>query len=143
MKRKRAPKFRAPILIEPEEPTKNEVEKKGPGPDEAGSDPSSSMSLPGESVAGYSPSPMSGASSAEMVPDAEMVQSQGVNQLISPTDEVQDMFARIVQVEHVTGHEQEIIPSVELDLSELECGDCGVEPEPSSSANPANPGVVP
>ena len=84
---------------------------------------------------------MSGASSAEMVPDAEMVQSQGVNQLISPADEVQDMFARIVQVEHVTGHEQEIIPSVELDLSELECGDCGVEPEPSSSANSANPGV--
>ena len=145
VKRKKPPKFRAPILIEPEEPTKDEKEKKDPGPDEAGSDPlsSSSMSLPGESGAGYSPSPMSGASSAEMVPDAEMVQSQGVNQLISPADEVQDMFARIVQVEHVTGHEQEIIPSIELDLSELEGGDCGVEPEPSSSANPVNPGVIP
>ena len=143
VKRKRAPKFRAPILVEPEESTKGEEKKKDPGPDEAGSDPSNSVSLPGESVAGYSPSPMSGASSAEMVPDAEMVQSQGVNQLISPADEVQDMFARIVQVEYVTGHEEEVIPAVELDMSEFESGDFVVEPEIPKVAKPSSADVVP
>ena len=125
VKKKRSSKHRAPVLVQLEEAPAEEAGG-NPGPDEAGSDPSSSssssISLPGESEEGHVPTPMSGASSAELIPDVNMGQQSGVHQVVSGAAVSCDMFARIIQEGHATGDEQQEIPTIDVDLSEFENG---------------------
>ncbi|CAE7521131.1 unnamed protein product [Symbiodinium natans] len=102
-RRERAPRFRAPALIEPEAP-------EGPGPDEAASDPPSSESVSG----GVGAMSTDGTSSAELVPDAVMSDAMIGHVTVEESGE---FFMRRVREDLPCGHEPEELPETTLDLS--------------------------
>ncbi|CAE7784015.1 unnamed protein product [Symbiodinium sp. CCMP2592] len=125
-KRSRAPRIRAPALIEAVDPV---VHAPGPGPDEAASDPTSSASQGSASSAGGVGSmSTSSSSSAEMMTDAEMGQASAHR--VDGGDPC-EAFARRVREDQPCGHEPEVIPETDMDLSFED----GVEKEEDEDPN--------
>ncbi|CAE7369187.1 unnamed protein product [Symbiodinium sp. CCMP2592] len=126
-KRSRAPRIRAPALIEPVDPV---VHAPGPGPDEAASDPTSPSASQGSasSAGGVGSMSTSSSSSAEMMTDAEMGQASAHR--VDGGDPC-EAFARRVREDQPCGHEPEVIPETDMDLSFED----GVEKEEDEDPN--------